>query len=118
MTILPHSTLGDWQSASENARATLEALAQRPVQRQVTVDRYTAAGSTSTRIRILASTRPWAVQLVRVCEAAAEDAPVIVTDSRNFVWDSTTQSLDVFEPDGLTANTVYKLQFLVTEVLP
>jgi hypothetical protein len=117
MNIIPHSTLDGWQAASENARATQEALMFRPATRQVTVDRYTAVGSTTTRIRIGAGARPWAVQLVRVCESAAEDSAVIVTDSRNFVWDSTTQSLDVFEPDGLTANTVYKLQFLVIEVL-
>lgn len=114
---LPHSTVDSWQTASENARATLEELTIRPVFRQVTVDRYTASGSTDTRIRISAIARPWAVQLVRVCEAAAEDDVVIVSDSRNFVWDSTTGSLDVFEPSGLAANTVYKLQFLVTEVL-
>ncbi len=117
MNLLPHSTLDGWQSASENARATQEALTFRPAVRQVTVERYTAVGSTSTRIRIGSGARPWAVQLVRVCEAAAEDSAVIVTDSRNFVWDSTTSSLDVFEPDGLSANVVYKLQFLVIEVL-
>lgn len=114
---LPYSTVDSWQTATENAVATLEEFALRPVLRQVTVDRYTATGSTDTRIRISATARPWAVQLVRVCEAAAEDGVVIVSDSRNFVWDSTTSSLDVFEPDGLTANTAYKLQFLVIEVL-
>lgn len=114
---LPHSTVVDWQTASENARATLEEFAVRPAVRQITVDRYTASGSSDARIRIRGGARPWAVQLVRVCEAAAEDDVVICTDSRNFVWDSTTLSLDVFEPDGLTANTVYKLQFLVHEVL-
>lgn len=119
MSTLPrHSTLGDWQAASENARDSIEALRARPEMRLITVDRYTATGSTATRIRIGAGSRPWSVTLVRVCEVAAEDGVVIATDSKNFVWDSTTGSLDVFEPDGLTANTAYKLQFVTIEVTP
>jgi hypothetical protein len=103
---------------SENARDVLEALTVRPAMRQITVERYTATGSTDTRIRIGAGSRPWAVMLARCCEAAAEDAAVVVTPVLNFVWDSTTDSLDVFEPDGLAADTVYKLQFVAMEALP
>jgi hypothetical protein len=103
---------------SENARDTLESFALRPAMRQITVERYTATGDIDTRIRIGAGARPWAVLLARCCEAAAEDSAILAVPIYNFVWDSTTDSLDVFEPYGLVANTVYKLQFLALEALP
>lgn len=103
---------------SENARDTLEALERRPIRKQLTLERYTATGSTDTRIRVGSGARPWSVTLVRCCEAAAEDGVVVVTPVLNFVWDATTLSLDVFEPDGLVADTVYKLQFVAEEALP
>ena len=118
-----HSTI-DVQPAqaslqnSENARDTLEAFTVRPVIRQITVERYTATGSSSTRIRIGAGTRPWAVTLVRCCKASAEDDAVFVSPVLNFVWESIAGSIDVFEPYGLTADTVYKLQFVAMEALP
>lgn len=115
-----HTTIdADPRSAAlqngENARDTLEALSFRPIQRAVTVPRYTAAGSTSTRIRIGAGERPLFVQLARACLAGAEDAALPAYGTPNFVWESTTKSIDVFEPTGLTANSVYLLQFLITE---
>jgi hypothetical protein len=100
---------------SENARDTLDALAARPVQRLVTVALYTATGSSASRIRIGSGARPWSVVPHLIAQAYAQDSAVVCAPVLNFVWDSTTQSLDVFEPDGLTANTVYRLQYVITE---
>jgi len=103
------------QQCSEFARDAQAELDRRPVFVPLTVEDYTATGSTSTRIRIGAATRPWSVTLARIAKTYGQDEPVVCTPVLNFVWDSTTQSIDVFEPDGLTANTVYRLQFLVME---
>jgi hypothetical protein len=103
------------QQNAENARDTLQALAARPLQRVVTVEMYTATGSISTRIRLAAATRPIAVQLARAAKYYAQDESLAATGNGNFVWDSTTNSVDVFEPSGLTTNTVYVLTFLITE---
>lgn len=103
--------------SSENARDTLAEIARRAPVQQRTVEAYTATGSTSTRIRIGSSERPWAVLLARAAQAYGEDAPVAAVMTPNFVWDATDGSVDVFEPSGLTANTVYLLQFLVVEAI-
>lgn len=99
----------------ENARDLLEALRERPARRRIVVESYTATGSTSARIRIGAGGRPWSVVLVHVSPAYAQDTPVTCRPTLNFVWDSTTLAIDVFEPEGLTASTDYRLQFSVEE---
>lgn len=117
MSTLPrHTTLDSWQSASENARDTILSLQARPEIGLVQVDRYTAVGSSDALIRIGARARPWAVMLARVCLVDEEATPLVVVDVRNFVWDATTGSLDVFEPYGLAADSVYKLQFITIGV--
>lgn len=102
---------------AENARDTLEALASRLKQRHVTVDLYTAAGSTSAKIPLGASDRPLGVQLIRAAPYYDQTAPLSATGNGNFLWDATTQpgTINAFEPDGLTANTVYTLTYIVTE---
>lgn len=99
----------------ENARDVIEALKERPVRRRIVVEEYSAAGSTSARIRIGAGGRPWAVVLVHVSPAYAQDTPVTCRPTLSFVWDATTKAIDVFEPEGLTADTVYRMQFSVEE---
>lgn len=103
------------QQLSENARDTLEALKARPTGKRFVLERYTATGSTSTRIPIGAVGRPWAVRLARAVPVNDESAALTVTPTLNFAWNSTSKAVDVFEPYGLTADTVYKLQFVVEE---
>lgn len=118
--MIRHTTIdADPRSAalqnSENARDAIAELELRPVQRQITVERYLATASTSTRIRIGAGARPWAVTLARAAKVYGEDEVVAAVMIPNFVWESTSGSIDVYEPSGLTANTEYVLQFLITE---
>lgn len=101
--------------AGESARDTLEALRARLPVRAVTVALWAAVGSTSARIPLGAGGRPLAVTLGVVAKAYAQDEPVTCTPTLNFVWDSTTNQVDVFEPSGLTANTYYRFTFLVWE---
>jgi hypothetical protein len=120
MSLPRHSTFGGDPAqlalqVGEFARDAIEALRARPAAQRVVVEQYTATGSTATRIRIGAAARPWAVLLARVALAYGEDQAVVCTPILNFVWDATTGSVDVFEPDGLVANTVYRLQFIVEE---
>jgi hypothetical protein len=100
---------------SENARDAIEALKIRPPMTQLNVARYTATGSTSTRIPIGAAQRPWAEQLARIALVFGEDQPVVCSPVLNFVWDATTGSIDVFEPSGLTADVAYTMNFCVWE---
>ena len=100
---------------SENARDTLDALSRRLRQRYVRVEQYTAVGSTSAKVPLGASERPVAVQLVYAAAAADSNAPLGVTGNANFSWDSASQSINAFEPTGLTANAIYTLVFVVME---
>lgn len=105
------------RQASENARDTADALAAKLSAHTVTVSRYTAAGSTSAKIRIEASDkRPIAVMLAHAALVNNQSAPLGAVGTPNFVWDAITRSLDVFEPAGLVQYEVYILTFLVVEV--
>jgi hypothetical protein len=102
----------------ENARDTRLALAGRVAGYFASVERYTATGSAATKMRIGAGDRPRAIIPVRVAPVYDEAGSLAVSGNGNFVWDSTTQSIDVYEPSGLTANVVYTLDFLVLEAKP
>ncbi len=100
---------------SENARDMRDALALRPAQQFVTVEPYTAVGSSSTKIRLAATKRPVCVELVRAAAYYAQCDSLAAVGNANFAWDSTSSSVDVYEPTGLTADTVYTLTFRITE---
>lgn len=102
---------------SENARDVLEALNLRPPFRYVSVDLYTAVGSTSAKIPLGASNRPIAVELVRAAPYYDQTAPLSASANSNFLWDATTTpgTVNAYEPSGLTANTVYALVFRISE---
>jgi len=101
---------------AENARDLRDDLAALPRQRTVVVAQYTAVGSTSAKIPILATKLPAGVQLIRAAKYFEQGEPLPLTPNFNFVWDSTTQTVGVFEASGLTADVVYTFTFLVTEV--
>jgi hypothetical protein len=101
---------------AENARDLRDAFAAVPQQWTAVVEQYTAVGATSAKIPILATRLPAGVQLIRAAKYYEQGEPLPLTPNFNFVWDSTTNTLGVFEPSGLTADTVYTLTFLVTEV--
>jgi hypothetical protein len=105
------------RQASENARDTQEALDQKLSAHLAVISRYTASGDPSTVIRLEASAkRPLAVLLAHAAPYGAPSSfiPGLVP-AYAFAWDATTKSLDVYEPDGLTAGQVYTLTFLVVE---
>jgi hypothetical protein len=101
---------------AENARDVRDELAKQPKRRIVVVEQYTAVGASTAKVPILATKLPVGVQLIRAAEYYAQGDPCAAVGNANFVWDSTTQTVGVFEPTGLTANTVYTLTFQVTEV--
>lgn len=114
--IRPNAAMAALQNA-ENARDMRDDLASRPVQRLAVVERYTAVGSTSAKIPIFGSRLPAGVQLIRAAKYFEQNEPLALTPNFNFAMDSTSQSLGVFEPSGLTADVVYTFTFLVTEAL-
>lgn len=104
----------------DNARATQTALSERVVGHAVTVPGYRATGATTTRITLgnaappaAPGSQPYAVLLVRIFETSDPGKDLSVTTRLNFSRDGTT--LYVFEPSGLTTNTLYDLTFLVLE---
>lgn len=100
---------------AENARDLRDEISAMPRQRTVYVDQYMAVGSTSAKVPIYGAKSPAGVQLIRAAKYFEQGEPLTLTPNYNFVWDSTTQTIGVFEPSGLTANVIYTLTFLVTE---
>lgn len=100
-------------TSSERDRDALDALADKLEGRSVVVERYTAVGSTSARIPIACERLPVGVALINARLFFDQGAPLPLTPNFNFVWDSESKLARVYEPDGLTANTDYRLTFLV-----
>lgn len=100
-------------SATELHRDVGEALSFKLEARTVEVAHYTAVGSTSARLPLSASNRPIAVVLVDARSYFDQGAPLTLTPNFSFVWDAASKTAQVFEPSGLTANTVYRLTYLV-----
>jgi hypothetical protein len=100
-------------SATEADRDMRQALGAKLDGRVVVVDRYTAVGSTAARIPISASQRPTAVTLINARLYFDSAAPLALTPNFNFVWDAVSRTAQVYEPSGLTANTVYRLVYQV-----
>lgn len=100
-------------SATEEQRDVLDALDERLLARTVVVERYSAVGDTSAKIPINASKPPIAVVLVDARAFFDQGAPLTLTPNYAHVWDARSKTAQVYEPDGLVANTVYRLTFLV-----
>lgn len=98
-----------------NFAALNTALGERVVGQRISVNGYAATGSTITRmtVGILSppGSTPWAVILVRARETSNPAADLTVGTRLNFSQEG--QTLYVYEPSGLVANTKYDLGFLV-----
>lgn len=104
---------------SQNFTAVNTALGERVVGHRATVTRYAATGATTSKITIGSvsppGSTPWAVMLVRVHETSDPGKDLPVTGRLNFAWDGASKTLYVYEPQGLTTNTLYDMSFLVLE---
>jgi len=124
-TLLPHVTFNATgvtvlnRLLGENAQATNRALAERVTGHRLTLSRYAATGATTSRIPLGSvspqGSAPWAVLLVRVCETQDPAKDLSVTTRLNFSRDDAQKTLYVYEPQGLTALTLYDMDFLVLE---
>lgn len=95
-------------------------LKQRLVGHAAAVPNYRATGSTTTKIPLgnavppaAPGSQPIGVLLIRAFMTNDPAADLTVSSRLNFARDGTT--LYVFEPAGLTTNTLYDLTFLVFE---
>jgi hypothetical protein len=99
----------------EFARDANRALQGRVLGRVKVVAHYAATGSTSTRIALTAlDSPPHGVILIRAEQADDPNAavPAVTTPGFNYL----NNTVNVFEPSGLTANVYYNLTFLIVEV--
>lgn len=98
----------------EFARDANGALERRVLGRVKIVQRYAATGSTSTRITLTSlDTPPYGVILARAERVDDASAVVAATSTPGFSFINNT--INVFEPGGLTANVYYNLTFLILE---
>jgi hypothetical protein len=101
-------------NVAEFARDTNNALLRRVLGYTKRVDRYSATGVTSTKIPLTATeTPPVAVIMVRAENANDPAVVVPAVTTPNFYF--AQNAIGVYEPSGLTANTLYNLTFLVIE---
>jgi hypothetical protein len=98
-----------------NFAALNVALGERVVGQRISVSGYSATGATTTRMPVgfisPPGSTPWAVILVRAREQSDPGKDLSVTTRVNFAQDGNT--VHVYEPAGLSANTKYDLGFLV-----
>lgn len=100
-------------SATEKDRDTREALAAKVEGRTVVIERYTAQGSATAKIPVNCTRRPAGVVLIDARLFFDQGGPLSLTPSFSFVWDSKSQTAQVYEPGGLASNTVYRLTYQV-----
>lgn len=100
----------------QNAQATSDALADRVIGRVQRVVQYSATGATTTKITLPARNgyTAYAVLLVKVNASGDPGTDISATGRPNFTQPNGS-TLAVYEPSGLTANTLYDLTFLVLE---
>jgi hypothetical protein len=116
VSLNPRTLLGNLIGLlSTNFAATNTALSERVVGQRLTVPRYAATGATTTKMTLGITSppgsTPWAVILVRAQEASDPGKDLSVSTRLNFGREG--QTLYVYEPSGLSANTMYDLGFLV-----
>jgi hypothetical protein len=117
MTELRHTNFtgepkADAALAAENARDANAALAERVTASTVALA-YTASGATTATIPIRCASRPTGVILLNAYLGTSPADDLGAVSRCNFRWDGASSSAYVFEPSGLTANSVYVLTFLV-----
>jgi hypothetical protein len=102
---------------NQNFQAVNTALNERVVGHRISVTRYSATGSTVTKMTLgnvsPPGSTPWAVILVRARESNNPAADLPVLTRVNFSQQGDT--LYIYEPQGLVQNTFYDLDFLVLE---
>ena len=102
---------------NSNFKATQTALDEKLTAHRVTVDGYAATGATTSTIKLPnkspQGSTPWAVILVRARASADPGGDLPVSSRLNFTQQGDT--LYVYEPAGLTLNTLYTMDFLVLE---
>lgn len=97
-----------------NFQATQTTLAEKASVRRVSVTGYAATGATTTPIKLNASSAsPWGVLLVRARATNDPGSDLSVSGRLNFT--QSDGALYVFEPSGLTGNTLYDFEFLILE---
>ncbi len=100
-----------------NFQAINTALNERVVGHRISVARYSATGSTTTKMTLGSvsppGSVPWAVILVRARESNNPGADLPVLTRVNF--SQTGDTLYIYEPQGLVQNTFYDLDFFVLE---
>jgi hypothetical protein len=102
------------ENLGEFARDTNSALERRVLGYTKRVERYSATGVTTTQIPLAASDRPPVMVILGRVESVSDAAaPVTVTPIQNFYFSN--GAIGVYEPSGLTADTLYNLTFLVVE---
>ena len=102
---------------NSNFTAIQTALGEKLTAHRVSVSGYSATGATTTAITLGSvsptGSTPWAVILVRARESNNPGGDLSISTRLNFSRDKDT--LNVYEPAGLTLNTKYDLDFLVLE---
>ena len=118
MTDLRHTSFSgdardDALRSAENARDTNVALGERVLGFVYVPFDYAAQADTTKVIGIPCVRRPAGVLLLNAFlgTSPAEDLGAVARC--NFVWDAVNSVAQVFEPSGLTADSVYSLTFLV-----
>lgn len=119
-TELRHTSiqLGDQHVAEEqlgeNARDTNAALSECLRGSKIDVLGYAAVGSSATRLKLAArATLPGGLLLSRCVKTQDAGTAVVATQCLQFYVEDGL--LTTFEPDGLTADTLYDLTFYVLE---
>lgn len=102
-------------STTEQDRDVRQALASLITGRVVEVERYTAQGLATAKITLStgARTRPDGVMLLEAVPYFDQGAPLTLAPSFSFVWDSASQTAQMYEPGGMASNETYRLKFLV-----
>ena len=116
---LRHQSISDDPQESarqngENARDVNQILLGKISGRTALVRRYAAIGSTTAQITLVpGDARPTAVMLARASLSNSPGDDIGAVGRCNFYHDAS--GVGVYEPSGLTANTMYDLLFLILE---
>lgn len=113
------------EQCAQNFRDIEQALRQMSSLSVRVVEPYSAAGDVTVTIPVfldasqgagtrgLAGNGPRAVLCTRALEIGDPGADPGAVTRVNFTWDAATGTANVFEPNGLTSGTNYRLVFLV-----
>lgn len=98
----------------EFARDANSALERRVLGRVKVVERYAATGSTSTKLTLTSlDAPPYGATLIKA--ERVDDPSAVVAAIPTLGFSFVNNTINVFEPGGLTANVYYNLTFLILE---